>query len=73
MIAIIHTLELLTPSVIQLPRSYPDLYVVFNVLLSFAVFGIAWLWGMRKLLEGAWGLGGFGLGSSKRHKGLKAL
>jgi hypothetical protein len=31
---------------------------VFNVLLSFGVFGVAWLWATRKLVEGAWAMGG---------------
>lgn len=42
------------------PARYPDIYVVLNVLVSFGVFGLAWLWGLKKLLEGAWAIGGIG-------------
>lgn len=47
------------------PARYPDLYVVLNVLVSFGVFGLAWLWGNKKLLEGAWAMGGIGTNRSR--------
>lgn len=42
------------------PAHLPDLYVVLNVLLSCAVFGLGWLWSLKRLVEEAWGLVGLG-------------
>lgn len=42
------------------PARYPDLFPVLNVLLSGAVFGFAWLWGMKKQLEEGWAIAGLG-------------
>lgn len=40
------------------PLRYPDLYPVLNVLLCSGVFGVAWLWGLRKQFEAGWAIGG---------------
>ena len=42
------------------PIRYPDLIVLVNVLLSFGVFALAWLWGTRQLIQSAWAIGGLG-------------
>ncbi|KAG9037019.1 Glucosyltransferase-like protein [Tulasnella sp. JGI-2019a] len=46
------------------PTRYPDLFPVLNVLLSGAVFGLAWLWGMKKQLEEGWAIAGLGQSST---------
>ena len=56
-IAMLHLPDLF-PNFLRPPTRYPDLYIVLNVSLSFAVFGSAWLWGMKRLLEIRWAIGG---------------
>ncbi|ORY32289.1 ALG6, ALG8 glycosyltransferase family-domain-containing protein [Naematelia encephala] len=62
-IALLHLPDIL-PHVIRPPARYPDLWVVLNVLLSFSVFSISYLWGLKKLLEGSWAIGGLGFESA---------
>ncbi|KAF8333559.1 glucosyltransferase [Cantharellus anzutake] len=38
------------------PVRYPDLYVVLNVVLCTAIFGMCWLWGMKRQLEVGWSI-----------------
>ena len=38
------------------PARYPDLFAVLNVLVSCAVFGLGWLWGMATQVEAGWAL-----------------
>ena len=45
------------------PAHLPDLFVVLNVLLSCAIFGLGWLWSLKRLVEEAWGLVGLGSGN----------
>ena len=52
--AVLHILEQTT----EAPKRYPDIYLVLNVLVSFGSFALAWLWGIKKLVEGAWAIGG---------------
>ncbi|KAG8887278.1 Glucosyltransferase-like protein [Tulasnella sp. 332] len=47
-------------SIFTPPARYPDLFPVLNVLLSGTVFGLAWLWGMKKQLEEGWAIAGLG-------------
>ncbi|KAI0729617.1 glycosyltransferase family 57 protein [Fomitopsis betulina] len=54
------------------PTRYPDLFPVLNVLLSTPVFGLVWLWSIRRGIEVSWSFGGLGQGSDspaepKRH------
>lgn len=52
-IFILHTLELLyTP-----PARYPDLFPVLNALVCAGVFGLAWLWSIKRLVELTWVMG----------------
>ena len=44
------------------PASLPDLYPVLNVLLSAGIFGLAWLWSIRRLVEISWAMGSLGSG-----------
>ncbi|KZO92679.1 glycosyltransferase family 57 protein [Calocera viscosa TUFC12733] len=55
LIALLHIIEASLPP----PERYPDLWVVARVALGCAVFGLAWLWGLRKQLEVGWGIGAF--------------
>ncbi|GAA5850410.1 hypothetical protein JCM9279_001406 [Rhodotorula babjevae] len=56
LILAIHSLEALAPP----PPHLPDLYPVLNLSLSAGVFGLAWLWAGKRLLQEAWALGGVG-------------
>ncbi|KIP08071.1 glycosyltransferase family 57 protein [Phlebiopsis gigantea 11061_1 CR5-6] len=53
----LHVLEIMVP---PSPR-LPDIYPVLNVLLSTPVFGITWLWSIKRSIEVSWGLGVLGL------------
>ena len=66
--ALLHLPDLFL-AVLPPPARYPDLYVILNVLLSFGVFGMAWLWSLKKLLEAAWAVGGLSSGMIIRVKG----
>lgn len=49
-------MEMLIPA----PTRFPDLYPTLNVLVSFGVFGLAWLTALWTLLQTAVGYVGFG-------------
>jgi alpha-1,3-glucosyltransferase len=49
-------LELLIKS----PARYPDLFPVLNVLLSTPIFGLTWLWSIKRGVEVSWAMGGLG-------------
>ncbi|KZT73712.1 glycosyltransferase family 57 protein [Daedalea quercina L-15889] len=53
---VLHLLELFFSP----PARYPDLFPVLNVLLSTPVFGLVWLWSIRRSVEVSWALGGLG-------------
>ncbi|KAH9936376.1 ALG6, ALG8 glycosyltransferase family-domain-containing protein [Fomitopsis serialis] len=55
----LHLVELLFSP----PARYPDLFPVLNVLLSTPVFGLVWLWSIRRGVEVSWALGGPGPGT----------
>jgi len=38
------------------PERYPDLYVVLNVAFCTIIFGVCWLWGMKRQLEVGWSI-----------------
>ncbi|KZV73762.1 glycosyltransferase family 57 protein [Peniophora sp. CONT] len=57
--AVLHIAELLVPP----PARYPDLYPVLNVLVSTPVFGLAWLWSIKSIIEARWAVGGLGMSS----------
>ena len=42
------------------PASLPDLYPVLNVLLSAGIFGLSWLWSIKRLVEISWAMGPLG-------------
>jgi hypothetical protein len=51
------------------PAHLPDIFVVLNVLLSCAVFGLGWLWGLMRLVLEAWSLIGLGMTApASRHR-----
>ncbi|KIJ59031.1 glycosyltransferase family 57 protein [Hydnomerulius pinastri MD-312] len=50
----LHLLEfIITP-----PARYPDLFPVLNVLISTPVFGLIWLWSIKRGIEVSWAMGG---------------
>lgn len=64
---LLHILEaLFTP-----PARYPDLFPVLNVLVSTPVFGLVWLWSVRRGVEAGWALGGLGSKSASTPKPAK--
>jgi alpha-1,3-glucosyltransferase len=40
------------------PARYPDIFTVLNVLCSAGVFGLSWLWSIKRGIEVNWALGG---------------
>ncbi|KAG1739596.1 glycosyltransferase family 57 protein [Suillus lakei] len=53
-IILLHLLELIvTP-----PARYPDLFPVLNVLVSTPVFGLIWLWSIKRSVEVSWAISG---------------
>jgi hypothetical protein len=42
------------------PASLPDLYTVLNILLSAGIFGLSWLWSIKRLVEISWAMGPLG-------------
>jgi hypothetical protein len=50
----IHALEL----AFRPPARFPDLFVVLNLTLSAAIFGLAYLWSLTRLVEEAWAMAG---------------
>ncbi|KAG6333793.1 hypothetical protein ID866_5304 [Astraeus odoratus] len=62
---LLHFLEV----VITPPQRYPDLFPVLNVLVSTPVFGLIWLWSIKRSIEVGWALGGLpGSGTEKQVK-----
>jgi len=55
-ILFLHLMELL----ISPPSRFPDLYPVLNVLLCTPVFGITWLWSIKRSTEVTWGVSALG-------------
>jgi alpha-1,3-glucosyltransferase len=52
-IAVLHAPELhITP-----PARHPDLFPVLNALLCTGVFGLCWLWIIKRLVELSWDMG----------------
>ncbi|KEI42721.1 glycosyltransferase family 57 protein [Mixia osmundae IAM 14324] len=47
-----HVLELIAPA----PAHLPDLYPVLNLTLSAAIFGLSWLWGIKRQVEESWAI-----------------
>ncbi|KAH7915868.1 glycosyltransferase family 57 protein [Hygrophoropsis aurantiaca] len=59
---LLHALELLVPP----PARYPDLFPVLNVLVCTPVFGLVWLWSIKRGIEVGWAIGGLpGSGAKK--------
>ncbi|EIW81432.1 glycosyltransferase family 57 protein [Coniophora puteana RWD-64-598 SS2] len=52
----LHFLELIFAA----PARYPDLFPVLNVLLSAPVFGLIWIWSIKRGIQVGWALGGLG-------------
>ena len=52
----LHILELIFAA----PARYPDLFPVLNVLLSAPVFGLIWVWSIKRGIQVGWALGGLG-------------
>lgn len=46
------------------PSRYPDLFPVLNALLSAGVFGLAYLWSLKRLVELSWAMGSLGKSST---------
>lgn len=67
-IAIIHVFNILVPP----PSHLPDLYAVLNVLVSASVFGMVYLWSVKRGVEVGWALSGLGSSASgeKRVNGV---
>jgi alpha-1,3-glucosyltransferase len=61
-------------AVIVLPARLPDLFPVLNVLLCTPIFGLVWLWSIKRGWEVQWALGGLGGGllGGSRKTGLKS-
>lgn len=55
----LHILELF----IAPPRGLPDIYPVVNVLISTPIFGLTWLWSIKRGVEVSWAAGGLGSSS----------
>lgn len=54
-IAFLHLFEAISTP----PAHLPDLFAVLNLLLCGGVFGLVWLWSMKRLMEEGWNLIGF--------------
>ena len=68
-IAIIHLL-----TIFVLPPSHlPDLYAVLNVLVSASVFGMIYLWSVKRGVEVGWALGGLGSSSASGEKRVNGV
>ncbi len=59
--ALLHALEIL----VDPPSRYPDLFPVLNVLLCAPIFGITWLWSIKRSTEVTWAISGIGLRHSR--------
>ena len=62
---LLHFLEM----VVTPPDRYPDLFPVLIILISTPVFGLIWLWSIKRGIEDGWALGGLpGSGTEKHPK-----
>ncbi|KAF9220297.1 hypothetical protein BS17DRAFT_787870 [Gyrodon lividus] len=60
----------LSELVVAPPARYPDLFPVLNVLVSTPVFGLIWLWSIKRGIEVGWAMGGLpGAGADAKDKG----
>lgn len=50
----LHLVEL----IVAPPARYPDLFPVLNVLVSTPVFGLIWLWSIKRSVEVSWAMSG---------------
>lgn len=53
-IILLHLLEL----VVTPPARYPDLFPVLNVLICTPIFGLIWLWSIKRSAEVSWAISG---------------
>lgn len=51
---LLHLIEMVVPP----PARYPDLFPVLNVLVSTPVFGLIWLWSIRRGIQVSWAIAG---------------
>lgn len=51
---LLHLLEM----VVTPPARYPDLFPVLNVLVSTPVFGLIWLWSIKRGVQVSWAIAG---------------
>ncbi|KAG8825723.1 Glucosyltransferase-like protein [Serendipita sp. 401] len=66
-IFVLHISEL----VISPPARYPDIFPVLNTLISGGVFGLAWLWSLKRLVELSWAMGSLGTQRSSAPSSLR--
>lgn len=65
---LLHLLELVMPP----PARYPDLFPVLNVLVSTPVFGLIWLWSIKRGIQVSWAIAGLpGSGTDSKIKVAK--
>ena len=62
--ALLHLLEF----AYRPPARYPDLFPVFNVLVSTPVFLFTWLWSIKSIIEAGWTAGGLSVGGELKEK-----
>ena len=51
---LLHLLEM----VVTPPARYPDLFPVLNILVSTPVFGLIWLWSIKRGIQVSWAIAG---------------
>ena len=51
---LLHLLEI----VVTPPARYPDLFPVLNILVSTPVFGLIWLWSIKRGIQVSWAIAG---------------
>ncbi|KAF8552018.1 hypothetical protein OG21DRAFT_206018 [Imleria badia] len=51
---LLHLVEMVVPP----PARYPDLFPVLNVLVSTPVFGLIWLWSIKRSIQVSWAIAG---------------
>ncbi|KAH0832368.1 glycosyltransferase family 57 protein [Lanmaoa asiatica] len=62
---LLHLLEM----VVTPPARYPDLFPVLNVLVSTPVFGLIWLWSIKRGIQVSWAIAGLpGSGTDSKIK-----
>ncbi|ORX35940.1 glucosyltransferase [Kockovaella imperatae] len=69
-IAVLHLPDLF-PTAVLAPGRFPDLFIVLNVLLSFGVFGLAWLWSLKRMFEIAWAIAGSSIDPRDHHRSTR--